>query len=83
MAENIKNAGKPEKKEKVKLGTRIKRFFKDYKSELKKVVWPSFEKTRQNTMVVLIYVAIIGVIIWVLDMGFGILYRLIQGVKPF
>ena len=32
------------------------RYFKDVKAEMKKVVWPSFAKVRQNTLIVLIYV---------------------------
>lgn len=45
-------------------------YFKDVKSELKKVVWPTFKKVRQNTLVVIVYVAIVGVVIWALDMLF-------------
>ena len=46
-------------------------FFKEVKSELKKVVWPSFAKIKQNTLIVIIYVLVIGVVIWGLDMLFG------------
>ena len=50
---------------------KIASFFKEVKSELKKVVWPSFAKIKQNTLIVIIYVLIIGVVIWGLDMLFG------------
>ncbi len=50
---------------------RIGNFFKEVKSELKKVVWPTFAKIKQNTLIVIIYVLIIGVVIWGLDMLFG------------
>lgn len=50
---------------------RIANFFKEVKAELKKVVWPSFAKIKQNTLIVIIYVLIIGVVIWGLDMLFG------------
>ena len=46
------------------------RYFKDVKAEMKKVVWPSFAKVRQNTLIVLIYVFLVGIVIWLLDMRF-------------
>ncbi len=50
---------------------KIGNFFKEVKSELKKVVWPTFAKIKQNTLIVIIYVLVIGVVIWGLDMLFG------------
>ena len=50
---------------------KIGSFFKEVKSELKKVVWPTFAKIKQNTLIVIIYVLVIGVVIWGLDMLFG------------
>lgn len=49
---------------------RIVNYFKDVKSEMKKVVWPTFAKVRQNTLIVIVYVLIVGVVIWALDMFF-------------
>ncbi len=49
---------------------RIANYFKEVKSELKKVVWPTFSKIRQNTLIVIIYVLIVGLVIWGLDMLF-------------
>lgn len=49
---------------------RMVRYFKDVKAEMKKVVWPSFAKVRQNTLIVLIYVFLVGIVIWLLDMLF-------------
>lgn len=49
---------------------RIANYFKEVKSELKKVVWPTFSKIRQNTLIVIIYVLIVGLAIWGLDMLF-------------
>ncbi len=50
---------------------RIGNFFKEVKSELKKVVWPTFAKIKQNTLIVIIYVLVIGLVIWGLDLLFG------------
>ena len=49
---------------------RIKDWFVDMKAELKRVVWPSFSKIKQNTLIVLIFVLIIGAVIWILDFLF-------------
>jgi len=46
-------------------------FFKDIKGELKKVTWPSFKQVRNNTLIVIICVLIIGAFIWILDAVFG------------
>ncbi|MBE7032361.1 MAG: preprotein translocase subunit SecE [Ruminococcaceae bacterium] len=50
---------------------RIKNWFIDMKAELKRVVWPSFKKVRQNTLVVLIFVLVVGAVIWILDALFS------------
>ena len=39
---------------------RITKYFRDTKSELKKVVWPSKEDTRNNTITVIVVVVIAG-----------------------
>ena len=82
MAEDIKKAAKPpEKKEKVKLGERIKRFLRDYKSEIKKIVWPTRQQLIKNTGVVLIAVIFMAVIIGILDLVFGFGISLLTNVK--
>ncbi len=58
---------------------RIKNWFIDVKAEFKKVVWPSFSKVRQNTVIVLIFVILIGVVIaaldWLFSIGIGALLK--------
>ena len=49
---------------------KIKDWFIDMKAEFKKVVWPKFAKVRQNTLIVILFVLIVGAIIWALDFGF-------------
>ena len=46
---------------------RICRFFRELKSELKKVVWPTPKQVAKNTMIVVVCVAVIGTIIWMFD----------------
>jgi preprotein translocase subunit SecE len=60
-------------------GARAAKFFRDTKSELKKVVWPSKEDTKKNTIVVLVVVAIAAVVMIALDAIFGGLLGLIIG----
>ena len=58
---------------------RIVKFFRDTKSELKKVVWPSKKDVRNNTLIVLAVVAITVVALVILDTVFGGVMRLIIG----
>jgi preprotein translocase subunit SecE len=75
MAEEIK------KKEKVRLGEKIKKVFRDYKSELKKVVWPTKAQLIRNTTVVLIAIIFMAAIIGVLDLIFGFGISMLTNVK--
>lgn len=52
-------------------------FFRDNKSELKKIVWPSFHDVVKNTITVLVMCLVIGVLIWAIDLGLGQLLKLI------
>ena len=60
-------------------GARVSKFFRDTKSELKKVVWPSKADVKTNTIVVLITVAVAAVVMILLDAIFGGLLSLILG----
>ena len=51
--------------------TRAKEWFIDLKAEFKRVVWPSFAKVRQNTLIVLSFVLVVGAVIWILDWLFS------------
>lgn len=57
----------------------IGKYFKDTKSELKKVVWPSKADVKTNTIVVLVTVAIAAVVMIALDAVFGGILGLIIG----
>ena len=58
--------------QKKKSGSKIVRFFKEVKSEMKKVVWPTRKQVIKNTLIVIASVVLIGVVIWVLDMVFSL-----------
>lgn len=56
---------------------RVIRFFKDYKSETKKIVWPTLRMVVKNTLIVFAICAIFGVFIWALDFGLSKLLDLL------
>ena len=58
----------------VRTGKRLAKWFREMKSELKKVVWPSGKQLLNNTLVVLVSVLIVGIIVCLFDLlaGFGI-----------
>ena len=57
-------------KEKSKESKVKKHFFKDFKAELKKVIWPTPKQLVNNTVAVIAIVVIVGVIVFVLDTVF-------------
>ena len=63
----------------VKKQNRVLKFFREVKSELKKVVWPSKKQVVNNTLIVVAVVLVIGIIIWAFDalFQFGI-FRFLQ-----
>ena len=45
----------------------IRRYFRELRSELKKVVWPTPQQVLKNALVVLACVVVVGVFIWLFD----------------
>ena len=69
--ENIKQDNKKSKKEE----KNKRHFFKDFKAELKRVVWPTPKQLLNSTIAVITIVLVIGVTVFVLDMGFELLNK--------
>lgn len=69
MAEEKKSAAKREKKGNfiVRTCKRMAKFFRETRSELKKVVYPTPKQVVNNVLVVLLCVLVVGVFVWVLD----------------
>ena len=74
MAEEKKNVAPSKnvnavKKETKKLGffKRIGKWFREMRSELKKVVWPTASSTAKNTGTVLLCSLAVGACIWIFD----------------
>ena len=84
--EAAKNAAKKEGKEKLGFFAKIAKFFRDYKSEFKKLVWPTRQQLVKNSAVVLVSVIVCGAALALLDFGLnkGVqgLYNLVSWLLP-
>jgi len=60
--------------------SRIGKYFRDTRSEMKKVVWPTRKQSLRNTVVVIVVVIIAAVVMILLDLIFSGLVRLLIGV---
>ena len=73
MAKEMKenSAPKPEKAKKdswfARTGKRTARWFREMRSELKKIVWPSGKEVTKNTITVLLCSLMVGICIWIFD----------------
>ena len=59
---------------------RFIQFLRDYKSEVKKITWPGLRDVLKNTLVVLVISAMVGVFIWLVDLGLGTLMDYISKI---
>lgn len=64
-----KNEKKSAKASKPSLGAKISKFFRDNKSEIKKIVWFSKEQTIKSTGLVIISLVAVSAVISLLDLG--------------
>jgi len=62
------------------LGKRTVAFFRDARTEVRKVVWPSRTETTQTTLTVIVIVIIVGIFLWLLDSILAMLFRLVTGL---
>lgn len=51
--------------------SKVKRFFRDVKAELKKVTWPNKREIIAHTGVVFVTVVVIATLIWAIDAVFA------------
>lgn len=75
MAKKEKSAEK-----KSNIFNKIGKFFSDYKSESKKIVWPTLKATFKNTGVVLSAITISAIFIGALDFGLTKLLGVIMNI---
>lgn len=72
MAEK-KLTSKPAKPSAARKRGGLKKYFRDVRSEFKKITWPSKKQVWNNTLVVIVTVLIFGIVVWTLD------YLLVSG----
>ena len=61
------NAVKKEDVKKLSFFKRVAKWWREMKSELKKVIWPTPKQTLNNTVAALVVMAISAVVIWGFD----------------
>ena len=66
-ADKAAKKDKPEKKSKPGIFSRIKQWCKETKAELKKVQWPTWKQTMNNTLIVLAFCVVVGICIFLFD----------------
>ena len=73
MAEKEKKVAKAEKKaaKSEKKKGRIKESWRGFKSEVKKIVWPTGKQTFKNLLVVLVVIIVSALLIALLDYAFA------------
>ena len=52
-------------------GQTVSKWFRDFKSECKKIVWPSHKQVINNTLVVIGFAIAVMILVYVLDVSFG------------
>ena len=66
--------------EKKSLTKKIADYFREVKSELKKVIWPTFPKVVKNTGIVLVAIIISSLVIFAFDSAFGLIFQKVLGL---
>ena len=66
-----------DKKEKVGFFAQVKKYLRDIKSEMKKIVWPTKSQVVNNTLIVIAVSLVAAVLIFGLDTVFGFVLQLI------
>ena len=78
--EETKKEKKTSDKSKKKKPHRIVKWFKDLKSEFKKVVWPTKKQVFNNTLVVLVTMVVSSVFVGALDFGLLKLFKFLLDI---
>ena len=53
----------------VKKPNKVISFFREVKAEIKKIVWPAPDKLAKDTGIVIAFVAVIGLVMWLLGVA--------------
>lgn len=75
MAKDSSAKSSKKEKAKTKKTNRVVKYFRELKSELKKVVWPSKSQVLNNTGVVLVVMLLVGLFLTGIDGGLGFIVK--------
>ena len=64
---------------KLSFGEKVKKFIKDYKTEFKKIKWPTLLETNKSFIIVLVFTVVAGLAIFGFDTGLRELLNLVVG----
>ena len=80
MSEEKTEQAKPKAraKRKIKGSNRFAKWFREMRSELKKVVWPTPKQIINNTLVSLSVMAVAAIVIWAIDQVGGQIFQAIR-----
>jgi len=53
---------------------RMFQFLRDVRNELRKVTWPTFDELKKATTVIIIFVALLGILIGLMDAAFQFIF---------
>ena len=86
-AEKVKKASKGNKKTKenkpnifVRMGNTITRFFKDFRGESKKIVWPDGRTVLKSSLIVIVVVALVAVVVFGIDSLLAFIVKSLQNL---
>ncbi len=61
------------------VGARTMGYFSETRAEVRKMVWPTRQETMQTALIVFAMVIILGIMLWLMDMFFLWLVKLVTG----
>lgn len=79
-ASDKKSSDKKTAEKKPSVFARIAKYFRECRSEIKKIVWPTPKATFKNVGIVLSVLLVVGLFVWLLDTGFIALFKLIMDI---
>ncbi len=79
-ASEKKSSDKKAAEKKPSVFARIAKYFRECRSEVKKIVWPTPKATFKNVGIVLSVLLIVGLFVWLLDTGFIALFKLVMDI---
>jgi preprotein translocase subunit SecE len=78
LSKNESTGSKTPAKKKVKGSNRFIRWFREMRSELKKVVWPTPKQIVNNTFVALTVMTVAAIVIWAIDYAGNQIFQAIR-----